>query len=217
VLARVAIDGAERRAVGAPSVPHGPQNAVDEQGAALLVLGGSHREGVGRRLVPGGTAERLLTGASCPLLVAEGPLAAAGAVVVAYDATPEADAALDWAAPLAARLGSPLALWHVTAPTVPRRTSDPALYREFTSYIHRVAERILAKGVERLPSGAAASTAVMEGEVGETLAHRAAAKPAALVVCGSRGYGPARTVLMGSTARSLLSHATCPVAVVPRG
>ena len=37
-----------------------------------------------------------------------------------------------------------------------------------------------------------------------------------LLVCGSRGYGPLRTVLLGSVSRSLSHQAKCPLLVLPR-
>jgi nucleotide-binding universal stress UspA family protein len=38
-----------------------------------------------------------------------------------------------------------------------------------------------------------------------------------LLVCGSRGYGPMRRVLLGGVLRKLIRRAACPVVVVPRG
>ena len=38
-----------------------------------------------------------------------------------------------------------------------------------------------------------------------------------LLVCGSRGYGPVRAVLLGAVSRRIVTEARCPVAVVPRG
>ena len=38
-----------------------------------------------------------------------------------------------------------------------------------------------------------------------------------LLVCGSRGYGPVRRVLLGGVLRKLIRRAACPVVVVPRG
>jgi nucleotide-binding universal stress UspA family protein len=38
-----------------------------------------------------------------------------------------------------------------------------------------------------------------------------------LLVCGSRGYGPVRAVLLGAVSRRLVTEARCPVAVAPRG
>jgi nucleotide-binding universal stress UspA family protein len=38
-----------------------------------------------------------------------------------------------------------------------------------------------------------------------------------LLVCGSRGYGPLRAVLLGGVTRRLTAEARCPVIVLPRG
>ena len=38
-----------------------------------------------------------------------------------------------------------------------------------------------------------------------------------LLVCGSRGYGPLRSVLLGSVSRRLSHVARCPLLIVPRG
>jgi nucleotide-binding universal stress UspA family protein len=37
-----------------------------------------------------------------------------------------------------------------------------------------------------------------------------------LLVCGSRGYGPLRSVLLGGVSRQLVDDAQCPVLVLPR-
>jgi nucleotide-binding universal stress UspA family protein len=38
-----------------------------------------------------------------------------------------------------------------------------------------------------------------------------------LLICGSRGYGPLRAVLLGGVSRRLTAEARCPVIVLPRG
>jgi nucleotide-binding universal stress UspA family protein len=38
-----------------------------------------------------------------------------------------------------------------------------------------------------------------------------------LLVCGSRGYGPVRAVLLGGVSRRVAAEARCPVIVLPRG
>jgi nucleotide-binding universal stress UspA family protein len=38
-----------------------------------------------------------------------------------------------------------------------------------------------------------------------------------LLICGSRGYGPARAVLLGGVSRRVASEAYCPVIVLARG
>jgi nucleotide-binding universal stress UspA family protein len=39
------------------------------------------------------------------------------------------------------------------------------------------------------------------------------ASPVDLLVCGSRGYGPVRTLMLGSTSHALVREAACPVLV----
>jgi hypothetical protein len=38
-----------------------------------------------------------------------------------------------------------------------------------------------------------------------------------MLVCGSRGYGPVRAVLLGAVSRRIVAEAQCAVIVVPRG
>jgi nucleotide-binding universal stress UspA family protein len=38
-----------------------------------------------------------------------------------------------------------------------------------------------------------------------------------LLVCGSRGYGPLRAVVLGGVSRRVAAEARCPVIVLPRG
>jgi len=57
---------------------------------------------------------------------------------------------------------------------------------------------------------------VLEGDPAQAIADAAEADGVDLVVCGSRGYGPVRRVLAGSTSRRLLGAARQPVIVVPR-
>ena len=38
-----------------------------------------------------------------------------------------------------------------------------------------------------------------------------------MLVCGSRGYGPLRAVLLGGVSSALAHTAACPLLVIPRG
>jgi nucleotide-binding universal stress UspA family protein len=58
-------------------------------------------------------------------------------------------------------------------------------------------------------------TVLLEGPVVESLA-RLGPDDVDLLVCGSRGYGPARRVLLGGVSSRLIRRARLPVAVVPR-
>ena len=60
------------------------------------------------------------------------------------------------------------------------------------------------------------STRLLEGPVVDALADLLP-DDLDLLVCGSRGYGPARRVLLGGVSARLLRHARVPVLVVPRG
>jgi nucleotide-binding universal stress UspA family protein len=58
-------------------------------------------------------------------------------------------------------------------------------------------------------------TVLLEGAVVESLA-ALGPDDVDLLVCGSRGYGPARRVLLGGVSSRLIRRARLPVAVVPR-
>jgi nucleotide-binding universal stress UspA family protein len=45
----------------------------------------------------------------------------------------------------------------------------------------------------------------------------AASENVDLLICGSRGYGPTRAVLLGGVSRRVTREARCPVIVLPRG
>ena len=63
--------------------------------------------------------------------------------------------------------------------------------------------------------GSEASGRLLDGDAASEFAAASAALD--LLVLGSRGYGPVRSVLLGSVSRALARSAACPVVVVPRG
>jgi nucleotide-binding universal stress UspA family protein len=199
--------------VAASSAAHGLHELAQEQGAALLVLGRSHESGIARRL--GGTAERLLHGAPCPVVVVpDTPEILTGPVLVGYDDSAEADAAVEIGVTLAMSLGAGLELCHVSARTASpeRRDRD----RAWIENMHAFAQRILDRGASRVPSELTPVTTILEGHPGTELARRALACSATCVVVGSRAYGPLRAVLLGSATGALLDAASTPVLVAPR-
>lgn len=199
--------------VASSSAAHGLQDLAQEQGAALLVLGRSHQSGIARRLR--GTAERLLHGAPCPVVVVpDTPEIPSGPVLVGYDDTADADAAVEIGAALAMSLGADLELCHVSAPTASPEHRDRD--RDWIEHMHAFAQRILDRGASRVPSELAPVTTILEGHPGTELARRALACSATCVVVGSRAYGPLRAVLLGSTTQALLDDASTPVLVAPR-
>ena len=66
-----------------------------------------------------------------------------------------------------------------------------------------------------LPAGVEAADELLEGDVVDELA-ALDERECDLLVCGSRGYGPLHSVLVGRTSRHGVGHAECPVLVLPR-
>lgn len=106
-------------AIADPSPAHALHTHSEKLGAALLVVGSTHRGTVGR-VVPGSTGERLLHGSSCPVAIVPrgyadgGPIRTIG---VGYEGSDEAKAALAGACQLAERFGATLRVMHASTST----------------------------------------------------------------------------------------------------
>ena len=204
-------------AVGAPSPAEGLHRLAEDQHAALLAVGATHRGAVGR-VVLGSVADHLLHGAPCPVAVVppsygDGPVQT---VAVAYDKRPESVAALGAATELARRVGARLVILSVHELVVTPYVGAGVMYAN--AELDKDLERRLRADVEGVAEGiigVEAEGRVVTGPAGSTLVE--AAGDVDLLVMGSRGYGPARGVLLGSVSRHVVDHAPCPVIVVPRG
>jgi nucleotide-binding universal stress UspA family protein len=174
---------------------------ADAVGAAFLVVG-STGHGLAGRLAAGGTVQRLLPTATCPVAVAPrghrhfAP-ARLTAVSVACDGSPEADRAAAVAAGLARRSGA--ALRFVAVVETPDRR--PA------------AEAAVLRGLACAPVEIDALADVVDGPVAPTLANLP--ERTDLLVIGSRGYRFMRRVLLGRVVGALVRSAHYPVVVVP--
>jgi len=211
---------ADYRVVGSHSAAHGLDDVAEETGASMIVVGSAHK-GARRRISTGSTGERLLHGAICPVAVAprgwrERPSGeGVKRIGVAYLDAPEARVALQVAAGLVERTGAALTLYTVVAPRaeifapVTGRDGEEA----FMAAVREAARAALDEALASIPFEAADE--LLEGDVVDELAalddHECD-----LLVCGSRGYGPVRRVLLGGVARKLTRRAACPVMVVPR-
>jgi nucleotide-binding universal stress UspA family protein len=175
---------------------------AEEVGAAVLVVG-STGHGLLGRLAPGGTVQRLLPAARCPVAIAPRGYrhtADTGVTVIsiAYDGTPEADRATVLAVHLAGRTGAALRFVVVAA----TEADVPA------------ATEIAHKGIAQAPVEIDALTdVVVGGSVGATLADLP--ERTDLLVVGSRGYPMMRRILLGGVAGVLVRNARYPVIVVP--
>jgi nucleotide-binding universal stress UspA family protein len=186
--------------------------------ADLVVAGSSHRGELGRLLI-GSTAARLLNGASCPVAAAPRGFArtehrVVRALGLAYDGSPESRVALEGAAALAAEHDAAVRVFTVVPPSGPEgydRPYDEVQEIRRAHYGAIVDDALKALRPEVRPEGR-----LLSGEVEEQLVEQANASLDVMVV-GSRGYGPVRRVLLGSTSNALMRSARCPLIVYPRG
>jgi nucleotide-binding universal stress UspA family protein len=213
---------AEYRTVPSSSPARGLAELAEEEDAAMVVVG-SHRSGAFGRVASGSTAERLLHGSGCPVAVAprgyrQRVTDKLRRVGVAFVDTPDGHEAVRYAADLAARSGLPLTLfsvvgvhinWFVPEAVRPEEETVPIEVR--TDY-----QEALDRALAGLPEGVQASGELLYGEVVDELS-MVGERGVDLLVCGSRGYGPVRRVLLGTVSAALVRQASVPVLVVPRG
>ncbi|THG33235.1 universal stress protein [Naasia lichenicola] len=207
--------GVDYRSVAADSASHGLHDLLEQSGpTAVAVLGSSNAKGT-RRTVVGSTADRLLQGAPGPVVIVpwayeEYAAAAVTRIAVAYVATPDGAAALAFGQALAAELGASLSLISVLPDTQVRPSLGD---RTGFAAEQRAAFRA---AVEQAAASAGGSSTLLEGPVVDALTGLQPTDVDLLVV-GSRGYGPARRVLLGGVSSRVLKQAKVPVLVVPRG
>jgi nucleotide-binding universal stress UspA family protein len=198
---------------------------AEDEDAGLLVVGSSRRAGAERVLL-GSTAERLIHGAPCPVaLVPRSWTREHGirTVGVAYVDSQEGREALRGAYALARRAGARLRVV-----TIVKETVTMALHAEapaegrFGKSTEDVegeymlqAERHAKTEVATLGRDVPVEVEVFLGDPASKLVELS--QHLDLLVCGSRGYGPVRAVLLGSVSRHVATEAHCPVIVLPRG
>jgi nucleotide-binding universal stress UspA family protein len=170
----------------------------EDVGADLLVLGSTGR-GLAGHVVAGETAKAALHHAPCPVLIAPRGLAAAptgprlATIGVGFDGSAEALHARERAQGLARALRARLVLLTAVA-----SGGDAEGARE------RLSDRIGDHELE-----------VLQGKAADALVARSGGLD--LLVLGSRGWGPVRRLLLGSTSEHVVRDAGCAVLVVPRG
>ena len=204
--------------VGETSPARGLHRVAQEHDADLIVLGSTHRR---RASVLAGraTVQRLMHGAPCAVAVAapgqEWRFSAKPRLCVAYDASPEARAALDAAYRIARQLDGSVEVLRVRDALLPAFALTPAAASvPDDESSRRQAQAEVDEAAGRSPSEVVAFGRVLDG--GAISALLAAAQEADLLVTGSRAYGPLHRVLAGSTSIGLLTDGHVPVLVTPR-
>jgi nucleotide-binding universal stress UspA family protein len=195
----------------AGSVGRGLHDVAQQQRADLLVVGSSHRAFPGR-VLGGGQTRAVLHGAPCAVAIA--PLHYAdtdhvlNTVGVAFNSTPDSEAALAVAREIAAAHGARIrARCVVEVPSGPYGFGGGLVLRDVLS-------DMLAAERKRMAALDGVDGDAVIGLAGEELS--AFSAEVDLLVSGSRGYGPAHSLIAGSTSLHLAGHARCPLVVIPR-
>lgn len=187
-------------------------------GADLLVVGSSHA-GFSGHVLPGGTGARVLLGAPCPVVLApQGhrlrPHLVDSRISVAFDDSRNAWAAVRAGAVLARAAALPLRIVTVFEPecTAPASMHVPPGYLRLAIDAERAVHAALERVRAEFPG---AECVCLRGDAAEELVGES--QGAACLVVGSRGYGPAPAVLLGTVGAALARTAECPLLVVPNG
>jgi nucleotide-binding universal stress UspA family protein len=199
-------------AVGARSVGHGLHEIAERREADLLVVGSCSRGALGRLLL-GDDRRASLDGAPCAVAIAPAgyarrprPIAKIG---VAYDDSPESEQALALARDVASQHRS--ALVALTVVSIPSYSYGVTRAIDWTEVI----DGMVNEARERLAHLDGVDGRVIRGVAVEELAAWSGAVD--LLVVGSRGYGPVRRVVFGSTSEFLARSTSCPLLVLRRG
>lgn len=143
-------------------------------------------------------------------------------ILIAYDGSDDAKAAIEQASKLFP--GEPatvLTVWQRFVDTMARMGGGLSVMADYDAIDRDTQQAATDRAEEgtRLASEGGlqvtAKTAVLESTIAETILRTAAALEASAVVCGSRGYGGLKSLLLGSVSNHLVQHADLPVVVVP--
>jgi len=212
--------GASAEAGPGESPSQGLQLLAEELNPDVVVVGSSHRGRIGQVLA-GNIALRLLNGLDRPLAVAPAGYAGGAGelrtIGVGFDGSMESRAALRAAGELASAAHAEVrvigvATSHAEVATHPRAFAWGA--GAGRDDLHERLRGAVESAAGSLPTGVAHSVELHTGGPATVLMDEG--QTLDLLVLGSRGYGPARRLLLGSVSSQLVRGAPCPVLVVPR-
>jgi len=173
-----------------------------------------------RRTLPGSIADRLLSGAASSVAVAphgfaDDPPPRLATLGVAYDGSPESQAALEGGRRLSRKADARLRVITVHQRIAFGGVSTSAIELES---VNATLEREQRELFEQAVADEAELSVEGVFEVGrpvDVLVEQT--RDLDLLMAGSRGYGPLGAVLLGSTTHDLARLAHCPILITPRG
>jgi nucleotide-binding universal stress UspA family protein len=148
--------------------------------------------------------------------ISAGEAASCRKPLVAYDGSPGADRALDVAIEVASGSHGRLTLISavVRIPYLACTGAAPEAVAEVRKSFLTDAERVLCHAVERIPRGISVTKIVSRQPIEEALVRQARQGDHDLLILGSRGHGPIRSLLRGSVGRAMLRRSPLPVLIV---
>lgn len=204
------------------SVPRALLRVVQHDRRDLLVVGSSRTAPDGHVRI-GKRTRQLLSQIGCPLAVAprgmrDRPSGPPRTIGVGYDGSPESEAALAFARSLAASCSATVTLRAVVDDRVPiliRSSLSGFVKVHWSDTIETERER-LQHLIDALPNAGDGGirAEVVTGRPADVLL--ALSSDVDLLLIGSRRWGMASRVLLGSTGAAVLHEASCPVLAVPR-
>jgi nucleotide-binding universal stress UspA family protein len=214
-------DAAIYRLVASTSAARGLADLAEDVDAAAVLVGGSRKDEGGRRRI-GSVANRLLYGATVPVCVVPEAWQAPdrdliSKIGVAFVDTKDGYEALRAAVRAASRIPARLVLYSVVARSTEHYSFIAGRRDEQVFYDAARASytQALDYAVAGVPTQLEPQAVLLEGDVAERLAELAL-DDLDMLVCGSRGYGPIRRVLLGGVSARLVRRSQLPVMVVPR-
>jgi nucleotide-binding universal stress UspA family protein len=198
---------------------------VNTAAAGDVLVVGTRGQGRVRALLLGSVAQGCAEQAPCPVVVvpsppheAAHPTAAHGPAVAGVDSSPEARAALRFAAGEATLRGAALLPVHAVYPdyTAAQADTDRGMAGDddlLPPLDSAWAQLDMLVRAELAGLNVAAQPVTVGGDPATVLLRWT--QSAALVAVGARGAGRLHAALLGSVSTGLLRHGHCPIAVVP--
>ena len=190
---------------------------------ADLIVTGSRGRGQLATMLLGSVANEVAAHAPCPVLVARGPTVSR--LLVATDGSDAADAIPGRLGEWSAFHGSHADVVAVSVPDSPAFELMVGLYTLGDERLEAMRKEVAKRArtdadamAERLAAaGIQATTHVRKGDPAHEILATAADHGSDLIVTASRGLGGLESLLLGSVARNVLTHARCSVLIVRDG
>jgi nucleotide-binding universal stress UspA family protein len=205
------------------SVPRALERVVTREHRTLLVVGSSRHTPEGHLRI-GKRTRQLLCHFRCALAIAPRGLSAKpglrlARIAVGYDGSPESQAAVALAGSIAVDAGATLSVIGVVDDRIPAfgwsNIHDEQVRAIWSELLEPAVESLRGKAHDAAETtGARIEVVVRLGRPADVLL--ALGEEADLLVIGSRRWGAAARLLLGSTGEAVLQDASCPVLVVPR-